>query len=475
MDTLPNEILTKIFKEMHFEDQARLSAVSKRLNLFVRAMFEPVECVQVQLSLIDYSGLPQRSSVLFEETNPLMLNLREDTDISCNKSLDFMANFFPNLTVINAPNVTIKAETLMKFAKRIKYFSLFSISGPESTVENTLTPKNFPNLLAFDIDNTENERFLLHIRDKLGKANPQFMQQFYPWIKDVHKLSSNVKSLRLAHWSIIGATLPENVANSLQVLYISGVQLGTEPKLPNLRLLKVKGSRLNLLRFILSISDSDNLSVLALSGDFNKSAIDKLSELFLKWNKMQFVSLDGTGTLDSSIRIPIGPELCYFSVTLNTPITFVTINPLKLKHFHLVTSQIEVLPGNGDFRQLMSALGPLNALQTLSLIFLTDPRPISEEEKLILSRNRLPVGGLTFFRLRKKRLELCYNWTKRPNDEAANFIFPETICGNILKFQCDLNDYTCKWSLQETNHSNNLSFRRKVEGLLELFKTEYSQ
>lgn len=413
MANLPGEMWLNIFQYLPFRDLVMTSTVSKTFNYFAGQIFKTIDQVQLQVKPT-HNGhfLPEHSFILFEKENSLILQVSQFTDHS-NLLLNFLAAKCPNLSVINAPEVVISLEILIKMSKRIKYFSCDRICASDELLYQFLRPDNFPNLMAFD---TGNLYTVLNFRKELIKANGKFFQLFQS-INDDDTLPLTMKSLKLSSRPFTIVHMPRSLAQSLEVLQLLCVQPNLDVNFPNLKLFKIICDG-DIQPVVSLISDTNDLRVLDIdcASVSVQESLDQLSQLLLRWKNIRFLSLRVTSVqVDGlQLQIPSLAKLLHLSLSLNASIVFTSLpkvdhmsiqantffTPGQMDLGNLITFR---LTGRADVRGLLMFLCKCSSLLNVSLSVSKDSVSLTNSNDLLVTDDRFPYSCLEFLYLRCER------------------------------------------------------------------------
>lgn len=144
MGHLPLEILCHIISFCSVEQKARLMRVSSEIRHLVLSDLSKVRSVEVVE--LDRKNEKSRfdSSFLFknDQTSKVTVPLHHSSFVN------FLLNYCPNLEVLIAPTKSFDLSGILKFRKRIKYFSCKSVKSDESEVLMYF----FATLQAYDVE-----------------------------------------------------------------------------------------------------------------------------------------------------------------------------------------------------------------------------------------------------------------------------------------------------------------------------------
>lgn len=331
-----------IVKFLTWEDMIHLSFVTNEFETFALQEFWSIEQVKLQFEPED-SLFADRSLVMLMNERLVTLNFKYTAEKGL--ILKFLAANCPNLNVLDAATCCIEHKVLMLFSKRLKYFSCYAIIDPYSTFRL----RDFPNLKAFDIIDPVSNRLWSASKDvpKVQTVIGNYYMEISPnetWLVD--HLVYGIRSLKIEDPYIRTIEIPKILAQTLEVVYLQGVNLKKTVFLPNLKLLKVVNPLSNHsgISILESVESSTRLKVLSIKVCLTNEKCELLSLLFLQWEDLEFLDCKSESCdsiVDSPIYIPHWKNLFFLKISVRARIVFSQTLPNNLINIDITANSVE--------------------------------------------------------------------------------------------------------------------------------------
>lgn len=402
MSTLPAEIWLVILKNSSFEDLVQVAGVSKSFNALAKQIIGSIEQIQLKEYDSPDHDLQNRSFILFEKVNSFIVQFRkwQNNVDHWDPFFNFLATHCPNLTVLDARRITIRAETLIKLSQRLNYFSFFRVlDSPDPS--NKLKVDHFPNLMAFDLNNSKD---LSDLRKQLMKTNEKFIQGEHSMFSDFPPLSSSIESLRISTMQLVPTIHTWQADCPIE----SGPNESSGHTFSKLKLLSVQTRVFDFESLFSSLSVATSLKVLSLDGFSDGNLMEKLSSLLFRWDKIQFFYFAASEDIRSPFTVPIGPKLSHLRIELDSKVILVNPVSKRLRHLDISATSIEPnvfdfvnlstlrlkLPGHSDAEPVFRSILRCNSVARVDLHLKPNDKLKFEQVLVFLKEGHLPFQGL---------------------------------------------------------------------------------